>query len=105
MTKEDQHKINTFSRLHNREKVMEEELARKQVGVSIFYYHARFGGSFMERLGNLSAGVFFTRGQGGETSVLLELYISDMLLVQKDKEDFEEISTELELADEDELVP
>ncbi|KIW18821.1 hypothetical protein PV08_03110 [Exophiala spinifera] len=53
VTKEDQDKINTFSRLHNRSKVLEEELATKQ----------------------------------------------------KDKEDLEELSTELELADEDELVP
>jgi len=53
VSKEDQDKINTFSRLHNRRKVLEEELATKQ----------------------------------------------------KDKEDLEELSTELELADEDELVP
>ncbi|KAL6252665.1 hypothetical protein RBB50_000384 [Rhinocladiella similis] len=53
VTKEDQDKINTFSRLHNRSKIIEEELATKQ----------------------------------------------------KDKEDLEELSTELELADEDELVP
>ncbi|KAI1610082.1 prefoldin subunit 4 [Exophiala viscosa] len=53
VTKEDQDKINTFSRLHNRSKLLEEDLNTKQ----------------------------------------------------KDKEDFEELSTELELADEDELVP
>jgi len=53
VTREDQDKINAFSRLHNREKKYEEELERKQ----------------------------------------------------KEKEDLEEISTELELADEDELVP
>jgi len=53
VTREDQDKINAFSRLHQREKVLEEELQTKQ----------------------------------------------------KDKEDLEEVSTELELADEDELVP
>ncbi|PYH95085.1 Prefoldin, subunit 4 [Aspergillus ellipticus CBS 707.79] len=51
--REDQEKINRFSRLHQRETVLEEMLKLKQ----------------------------------------------------KDKEDLEEISTELELADEDELVP
>ncbi|KAL2838884.1 Prefoldin, subunit 4 [Aspergillus pseudoustus] len=51
--REDQEKINRFSRLHQRETVLEEHLKTKQ----------------------------------------------------KDKEDLEEISTELELADEDELVP
>ncbi|KIY02463.1 uncharacterized protein Z520_02602 [Fonsecaea multimorphosa CBS 102226] len=53
VTKEDQEKINTFSRLHNRSKALEEELGSKQ----------------------------------------------------KDKEDLEELSTELELADEDSLIP
>lgn len=53
MTREDQDKINAFSRMHQREKVLEEELQGRQ----------------------------------------------------KDKEDLEEVSTELELADEDELVP
>ncbi|OAL39048.1 hypothetical protein AYO20_01799 [Fonsecaea nubica] len=53
VTKEDQEKINTFSRLHNRSKALEEELGLKQ----------------------------------------------------KDKEDLEELSTELELADEDSLIP
>ncbi|KAL4880225.1 Prefoldin subunit-domain-containing protein [Aspergillus karnatakaensis] len=51
--REDQEKINRFSRLHQRETILEESLKGKQ----------------------------------------------------KDKEDLEEISTELELADEDELVP
>ncbi|KAL3463233.1 Prefoldin, subunit 4 [Aspergillus heterothallicus] len=51
--REDQEKINRFSRLHQRETVLEENLKAKQ----------------------------------------------------KDKEDLEEVSTELELADEDELVP
>jgi len=51
--REDQEKINRFSRLHQRETVLEEQLQAKQ----------------------------------------------------KDKEDLEEISTELELADEDELIP
>ncbi|KAE8142677.1 Prefoldin subunit-domain-containing protein [Aspergillus pseudotamarii] len=51
--REDQEKINRFSRLHQRETLLEEQLKAKQ----------------------------------------------------KDKEDLEEVSTELELADEDELVP
>ncbi|KAJ9298127.1 hypothetical protein DTO271G3_3732 [Paecilomyces variotii] len=51
--REDQEKINRFSRLHQRETVLEEQLKAKQ----------------------------------------------------KDKEDLEEVSTELELADEDDLVP
>ncbi|CEO59047.1 Putative Molecular chaperone Prefoldin [Penicillium brasilianum] len=51
--REDQEKINRFSRLHQRETILEEQLKAKQ----------------------------------------------------KDKEDLEEVSTELELADEDELVP
>lgn len=33
-----------------------------------------------------------------------EVRLTDLIL-QKDKEDLEEVSTELELADEDELVP
>jgi len=53
VTREDQDKINAFSRLHQREKVLVEELQTKQ----------------------------------------------------KDKEDLEEVSTELDLADEDDLVP
>jgi len=53
VTKEDQDKINAFSRLHNRSKALQEELGVKQ----------------------------------------------------KDKEDLEELSTELELADEDSLIP
>ncbi|KIW70084.1 hypothetical protein PV04_02390 [Phialophora macrospora] len=52
VTKEDQDKINAFSRLHNRSKALEEELSTKQ----------------------------------------------------KDKEDLDELSTELELADEDDLI-
>lgn len=38
---------------------------------------------------------------------LVFYYVLDMLLtgLQKDKEDLEEVSMELELADEDELVP
>lgn len=53
VTREDQEKINRFSRLHQREGLLEEQLKMKQ----------------------------------------------------KDKEELEEVSTELELADEDELVP
>ena len=33
------------------------------------------------------------------------MLIMDLSRLQKDKEDLEEVSTELELADEDELVP
>ncbi|KAK2792803.1 hypothetical protein FQN51_001562 [Onygenales sp. PD_10] len=63
--REDQEKINRFSRLHQRETLLEDQLKAK---------HA---------------------------STTLEI----MLPCCKDKEDLEEISMELELADEDELVP
>ncbi|KAL5364966.1 Prefoldin subunit-domain-containing protein [Aspergillus floccosus] len=59
--REDQEKINRFSRLHQRQTVLEGQLKAKLKGRSN--------------------------------------------TAQKDKEDLEEISTELELADEDELVP
>lgn len=73
VTREDQDKINAFSRLHNREKRYEEELEHKQV---------RFLPEFGRSIGTHVDAIF-----------------------QKEKEDLEEISTELELADEDELVP
>ncbi|RAH63731.1 tubulin-binding prefolding complex subunit GIM3 [Aspergillus aculeatinus CBS 121060] len=63
--REDQEKINRFSRLHQREIVLEEQLKLKQLAVSTDMRNQK----------------------------------------QKDKEDLEEISTELELADEDDLVP
>ncbi|KXT06687.1 hypothetical protein AC578_8556 [Pseudocercospora eumusae] len=63
--KEDQDKINRFSRLHSREKDLEEELKVKQ-------FHD------VKRLVDMK---------------------------QKHKEDLEEISSELELADEDDKVP
>ncbi|KAL2175333.1 Prefoldin subunit-domain-containing protein [Thermothelomyces heterothallicus CBS 202.75] len=61
--REDQDKINKFSRLHQRELVIEEELKVKNVG-----YQAR----------------------------------KDM---EKEKEELDDITTELELADEDDTVP
>lgn len=73
--REDQEKINRFSRLHQRESVLEALLQGKQV---------RFSLSF-------------------QTPICHER--GDAKPEQKDKEDLEEITTELELADEDELVP
>ena len=86
MTKEDQDKINAFSRLHNRERLLEEDLQTKQVRAAY----------------NM---LFHTFNSGG-----IPLLDSFMLLTkrphhQKDKEDLEEVSTELELADEDDLIP
>jgi prefoldin subunit 4 len=71
--KEDQDRINRFSRLHSKEKLVEEDLKTKQV---------------MRK----TCSAF--RSPGGE-----------LTRAQKDKEDLEEISSELELADEDEKVP
>jgi prefoldin subunit 4 len=70
--KEDQDRINRFSRLHSKEKLVEEDLKTKQV---------------KKEIPQLS------RSPDGLTRA------------QKDKEDLEEISSELELADEDEKVP
>lgn len=75
MRREDQEKINRFSRLHQRETVLEEQLKGKQVCPPL-------------------------------SSLSLSLSVFEYLThLQKDKEDLEEVSTELELADEDELVP
>jgi len=71
--KEDQDRINRFSRLHSKEKLVEEDLKTKQVRELI-------STAFKESLDKLTR-------------------------AQKDKEDLEEISSELELADEDEKVP
>lgn len=68
--KEDQDRINRFSRLHSKEKLLEDDLKTKQV-------------SFDD-----------TRSP-----------LWKLTTTQKDKEDLEEISSELELADEDEKVP
>ena len=70
--KEDQDRINRFSRLHSKEKLVEEDLKTKQVRKPM--------SSAFESLDELTR-------------------------AQKDKEDLEEISSELELADEDEKVP
>jgi prefoldin subunit 4 len=70
--REDQEKINKFSRLHQRESTLEEQLRQKQVRVFI---------SVSKSAANIS---------------------------QKDKEDLEEINTELEeleLMDEDSKIP
>ncbi|CAG7926284.1 unnamed protein product [Penicillium olsonii] len=67
--REDQEKINRFSRLHQRETTIEEQLKGKQVS----------------QLRKSSSG--------------------PLTRPQKDKEDLEEVSLELELADEDDLVP
>lgn len=68
--KEDQDRINRFSRLHSKEKLLEDDLKTKQV-------------SFDD----------------------LRSFSWKLTTKQKDKEDLEEISSELELADEDEKVP
>lgn len=68
--KEDQDRINRFSRLHSKEKLLEDDLKTKQV-------------SFDDTRSSLWK----------------------LTTTQKDKEDLEEISSELELADEDEKVP
>lgn len=70
--KEDQDRINRFSRLHSKEKLVEEDLKTKQVIKRTF---PAFGSP------------------------------DELTRAQKDKEDLEEISSELELADEDEKVP
>lgn len=69
--KEDQDRINRFSRLHSREKLLEEDLKTKQASVITCLFKP----------------------------------LQPLTLSQKDKEDLEEISSELELADEDEKVP
>jgi len=66
--------INKFSRLHQRETLLEESLKTKQVCAQVYLQH----------------------------DILMHLETDDK---QKDKEDLEEISSELELADEDEKVP
>ncbi|KAK3072977.1 hypothetical protein LTR53_000387 [Teratosphaeriaceae sp. CCFEE 6253] len=70
--REDQEKINRFSRLHSREKGLDERLKAKEVGVP---------SSFEPPLARSNS------------------------IHQKEKEDLEEISSELELADEDDKVP
>ena len=71
--REDQDKINRFSTLHQKEKLLETELKAKQVRLMRSY--KRFG----------------------------HVLVSSNKW-QKDKEDLEEVSMELELADEDEKV-
>ncbi|KAL8830123.1 MAG: hypothetical protein Q9170_005883 [Blastenia crenularia] len=68
--REDQDKINKFSRLHQRETLLEEELKSRAVRQS----HSTLVGP-------------------------------PLIALQKEKEDLEEVSNELELADEDEKVP
>lgn len=70
--KEDQDRINRFSRLHSKEKLVEEDLKTKQVQKKDYPPFRN---------------------------------LDELTRTQKDKEDLEEISSELELADEDEKVP
>lgn len=77
--REDQDKINKFSRLHQRELLIEDELGVKNVS-SIFHAAMRVNSFYV-----LSA-------------------FADSHL-QKEKEELDDITSELELADEDELVP
>ncbi|KAJ6160436.1 hypothetical protein N7470_003832 [Penicillium chermesinum] len=69
--REDQEKINRFSRLHQRETLVEEQLKSKQVRLRAV------DGGFMREIGDY----------------------------RRIREDLEEVSMELELADEDDLVP
>ncbi|OHF02400.1 prefoldin subunit [Colletotrichum orchidophilum] len=71
--REDQDKINKFSRLHQRELIIEEELKDKSVSQ------------------------IPTVRQATSSNVSVPL--------QKEKEELDDLSTELELADEDETVP
>ncbi|TPX19366.1 hypothetical protein DIZ76_017155 [Coccidioides immitis] len=75
--REDQEKINRFSRLHQRETALQEQLKTKQVQSP------------------------FTVS----TPIAKDTLNNTTRKLQKDKEDLEEISAELDLADEDEPVP
>ncbi|THW30396.1 hypothetical protein D6D23_00187 [Aureobasidium pullulans] len=70
--REDQDKINRFSTLHQKEKLLQADLKTKEV---------------RSRL-----------------NMRVQNYMADLHIVQKEKEDLEEVSSELELADEDEKV-
>ncbi|THX83863.1 hypothetical protein D6D04_02786 [Aureobasidium pullulans] len=70
--REDQDKINRFSTLHQKEKLLQADLKTKEV---------------RSRL-----------------NMRVQNYMVDLYIVQKEKEDLEEVSSELELADEDEKV-
>ncbi|THY35700.1 hypothetical protein D6D01_01103, partial [Aureobasidium pullulans] len=70
--REDQDKINRFSTLHQKEKLLQADLKTKEV---------------RSRL-----------------NMRVLNYMIDLCIVQKEKEDLEEVSSELELADEDEKV-
>jgi prefoldin subunit 4 len=70
--REDQDKINRFSRLHQREISLEDELKSK---------HVRY------------------------SSEWLTVTVSDMQLLQKEKEDLDDVSNELELADDEAMIP
>lgn len=116
MTREDQGKINAFSRLHQREKVLQEELQTKQVcydtrggrvlqGQSCFCVAVPFCSTcaFVDQdIFSCSSIWPIPTRKASSDNVFLGL--TWCLLLQKDKEDLEEVSMELELADEDELV-
>ncbi len=74
MRREDQEKINRFSRLHSREKGIDEQLKAREASNAL----------------NVRAAPPQQVTNAG---------------LQKEKEDLEEISAELELADEDDKVP
>lgn len=69
--REDQDKINTFSRLHQRELNLQEELKNKVAS--------------------------------GDARGVVESVLADA--AQKEKEEYDDVSSELELADEDDTVP
>jgi hypothetical protein len=111
VTKEDQDKINAFSRLHNRERGLEEELQAKQVGGILSPVSCSFlqrHPLFLALLQSLLPVVDRSAILCATCNFLFYEICADYALflsLQKDKEDLEEVSTELELADEDELVP
>ena len=72
--REDQDKINKFSRLHQREMFLEDELKTKAVCLPLRH-------------------------------TVYVPYAKPFVNIQKDKEDLDEISNELELADEDAKIP
>lgn len=90
--REDQEKINRFSSLHQKETALEEELRGKIVS-------------------NCSIGDHVGKGDAWHTYLRWEMVwmiaslANEVFCAQKEKEDLEEISGELELVDEEEKVP
>ena len=124
-----------FSRLHNRSKALDEELSAKQVGPGLFHGLSNrmlaerdaTEEMFWVLLGDCQGQAAFLMWKSslyqGEDRTLSPVLLPSASLqtvfshpnthlpftnhppIQKDKEDLEELSTELELADEDSLIP